>query len=116
MSKRLLLLTYNLRRGADLAEYDNFMRDVDYPVFRARPEVRSYHGYHIVGDGQGDPGFRHFDLLEVDDFADADKIFGHPDVAAHAGSWVERWSEHGPDAPPEMNFGMSFCERIDEVD
>ena len=113
MPKRLVLLTYNLRSGTTLADYDEFMRAVDYPVFRARPEVRSYDAYRIAQQAQGDLGFSHFDLLEVDEFGDLDKVFGHPEVSEHAASWVDRWSLHGPDAAPEQNFGVSLGDRIE---
>lgn len=111
--KRLILLTYNLKPGADEAAYADFMRDVDYPVFRQSDKVVDYRAFRVVTEAQAERGFQYFDLLEVDEFADLDEIFADPAISAHAVKWIERWSEHGPDAAPDQNFGIAMCEEIE---
>jgi hypothetical protein len=110
--KKLILLTYNLRAGTDPDEYDRFMRTTDYQVFRERPEVLDYRAYRVTQDVQRPRDFRYFDLLYVNDHADMETIFGHPAVQQNAATWIERYSEHGPDADPEANFGVTFAEQI----
>jgi hypothetical protein len=110
--KKVVLLSYNLRPGTDIAAFEAFMRERDYPVFRNHPLVKAYTSYRIPQLVQGSVTFTHFDLLEVADFADFAAIFGDSAVQAHAGEWLSRWSEHGLDADPSKNFTVAFCEEI----
>lgn len=112
MARKLILLTYDLKPGSDPDEYRAFMREKDYPVFRRQPQTNAYTAFRVEQDVQRTMPFRYFDLLEVDAFGEMDALFAQPEVADHAAGWMRDWSAAGPDAAPEANFGITFCEEV----
>ncbi|TQM73502.1 hypothetical protein [Thermopolyspora flexuosa] len=95
MARKLVLLTYNIKPGVDLKEYEEFTRTVDYPVFRQNPGIQSYANFVVRRNVRGEEWFKHFDLLFVDDFeafhADGRLHFGDPVILEHAAEWRRRW-------------------------
>ncbi|WP_062358022.1 hypothetical protein [Herbidospora yilanensis] len=95
MARKLVLLTYNIRPGSDLAEYADFTRSVDYPAFRQNPGIQDYANFVVRENVRGEEWFRHFDLMFVDDLdafhADGRLHFGDPVILDHAARWRARW-------------------------
>ena len=113
MSTKLVLITYRLREGTDPDAFRQFMVDVDIPLFRSRPTVRSYRAFQVVEDWQGRIGFTNFDLLELDDFADFDALLADEEIGAHSMTWQELFGEHGADvADLVVNFRVQLCEEV----
>lgn len=95
MARKLVLLTYNIKPGADLAEYEEYTRSVDYPKFRQNPHILEYSNYIVRQNVRGAEWFKHFDLLFVDDLdsfhAEGRLHFGDPVILDHAAQWRMRW-------------------------
>lgn len=111
MAKKLVLLTYTPRE-LDEAEYEKFIREIDYPAFRQNPHIIDYSCWRAVESVQGEESFTHFDLMAVDDLANWQKIVADPVVQANIERWTRDWSRHGPDhADQSENLKISFCDR-----
>lgn len=111
MARKMVLLTWSLRPGADVEEFENWMRSDEYPTFRRQPEVLSHTGWRIVESINGQERFTHYELLEVASREDYDKLMSREDVLTHAGGWVEKYSFHGPDGGTD-NWTSSYAEEI----
>ena len=114
MARKLALLTYDIRPGADPEEYAKDTREVDYPTFRERPSVLEYSNFVIVKNHIGKQTFTRFDLMFVTDFADFERdVWGDPKVHAHTNRWLEKWSVNGPEAGhTESNYQVAFAEEL----
>jgi len=114
MARQVLLLTYTPRADVDLAEYHDWLREVDNPFFNGRPTVKRYVNYRIAASVQGDEDFTHFDLLEIEGDGGPDSIFGYEIIAAFARDWVRKWGKNpDPDAPDQtINYRVSLCEPV----
>lgn len=116
MARKLVLLTYNIRPGSDLDEYEEYTRTVDYPKFRQNPRIQEYANFVVRDTARGDgEWFRHFDLMFVDDLdafhADGKLHFGDPVILDHARSWRERWG--GDPAPGRTSsITISYADEI----
>ena len=62
MAQRVFFLN-TLREGVDPADYERFVREVDYPFARSLPTIRSYVVTRL--DGLFDGGQAPYDYLEV---------------------------------------------------
>lgn len=95
MARKLVLLTYNIKPGADLKEYEEFTRNIDYRRFRQNPGIQEYANFVVRQHARGEEWFKHFDLMFVDDFenfhADGKLHFGDPVILEHAAEWRSRW-------------------------
>ena len=115
MARKLVLLTYNLKPGSDLEEYQEFTRSIDYAKFRQNPRILEYTNFIVTRSVQGQEWFQHFDLIYVDDFdafdADGKRFFNDPVILEHAQNWLDRWGSDDPDEW-EKNFNISYCEEI----
>ncbi|GGO72286.1 hypothetical protein [Nonomuraea cavernae] len=97
MARKLVLLTYNLKPGTDLAEYEDYTRNVDYRAFRQNPRIQDYANFVISRNVRGEEWFKHFDLMYVDDHdayhADGKLHYGDPVILNHAAEWRDRWAK-----------------------
>lgn len=113
---KLALITYRLREGTDPAQFEKFMKEVDIPLFRSHPVVRSYRAFQVVEDWQGRVGFTHFDLIELGDFSDFDALLGDETIGTHSMQWQQLFGEHGAEVEDlVVNFRVQLCEEL-EVD
>jgi REDY-like protein HapK len=91
MAQRVFFLN-RLKDGVDPADYEGFVRDVDYPFARSLPTIRSYVVTRL--DGLFSGGEAPYDYLEVVEITELDEYrrsldpAGDPAVAA----FVEEWS------------------------
>lgn len=108
MARRLLLVTYTPHRATDLAAYEQWIRERDYPAFRQSPLVDEYSCFRIVQDVQGEEWFRYFDVIHVKGDAEFADLRADPVIAQHARGYHERWF----DAPGPHNMNVSAAEEI----
>ena len=60
-----------LRDGASAAEYEQWIREVDYPTARALPPIRSYVVARIEGTLDGEPSpYPYIERVEITNLAD----------------------------------------------
>ena len=114
MARKLALLTYDIRPGADPEEYAKDTREVDYPTFRERPSVLEYSNFVIVKNHIGKQTFTRFDLMFVDDFDKfQEDVWTDGKVHRHTNRWLEKWSVGGPEAGhTERNYQVAFAEEL----
>ena len=69
MKRRVFFLT-TLKEGADQAEYERFLRDVDYPRSKELLPVSGYLATRIEGRAvsEGDSPYQYIEVLDIDDF------------------------------------------------
>jgi hypothetical protein len=91
MAQRAFFLN-KLRSEADPADYERFVREVDYPFARRLPTVRSYVVTRLDGAVSGEGGLP-CDYLEVVEITDIDAYRGSldPDDPA-VKAFFEQWS------------------------
>lgn len=79
MKRRVFFLT-KLREGADQAEYERFLRDVDYPRSKELLPVSSYLATRIQGRAvsEGEAPYEYIEVLDVDDFDAYLAAFANP--------------------------------------
>jgi hypothetical protein len=68
MAHRAFFLN-KLREGVEPADYERFVREVDYPFARALPTIRSYVVTRLDGmlDGDGKPPYDYLEVVEITD-------------------------------------------------
>lgn len=68
MTYRVFFLN-KLRPGVDPADYEAWIRRIDYPVARSSPAILSYDVTRIQGtlDGEGTPSVNYLEVIEVTD-------------------------------------------------
>jgi hypothetical protein len=83
-----------LRSGVDAADYERWVREVDYRAAKDIPSIRSYRVHHINGPCLGET--TPYDYVEVVEITDIDAyrtdIQHHPaaqTIAAEIGQYVE---------------------------
>jgi hypothetical protein len=83
-----------LRSGVDAAEYERWVREVDYRAARAIPSILSYRVHHIHGPCLGDAApYDYVEVVEITTIDDYRRdIQQHPaaqTIAAEIGHYVE---------------------------
>jgi hypothetical protein len=95
MAHRVFFLN-RLRESADRAEYEAWIRRVDYPVARAQDAIRSYTVTRIDGTLTGE-GESPYDYLEVIEISDLDAYRALGDLPEFR-QLLEEWSGYVADA------------------
>jgi hypothetical protein len=95
MAHRVFFLN-RLRESADRAEYEAWIRRVDYPVARAQDAIRSYTVTRIDGTLTGEGGSP-YDYLEVIEISDLDAYRALGDLPEFR-QLLEEWSGYVADA------------------
>ncbi|MBM9466470.1 hypothetical protein [Nakamurella leprariae] len=116
MSRKLVLLTYNIKPGVPLEEYVEYTREVDYPVFHQNPNIEQYSNFVIKRQGRGGgEWFKHFDLMFVNDldaFDAGGKLhFGDQLILDHAARWREKWGQD-PATGWRTDVNINYAEEI----
>lgn len=95
MAVRVFFLN-KLRDGVDPADYERWVREVDYPLARALPTIKRYDVARLDGMLQGD-GSLPCDYLEVVDITDLEEyrasLSGGPEIDAFFEEWSSFVSE-----------------------
>jgi hypothetical protein len=95
MAQRVFFLN-RLRDGADPAEYEAWIRRVDYPVARAQGAIRSYTVTRIEGtlSGEGESPYDYLEVIEITDL-DAYRALGNlPEFQ----QLLQEWSQYVAEA------------------
>lgn len=68
MAQRVFFLNI-LRDAVDPAEYEDWIRRVDYPVARKQASIQTYVVTRLEGllDGQGKPPYQYLEVIEITD-------------------------------------------------
>lgn len=89
MAVRVFFLN-KLRDGVDPADYERWVREVDYPLARGLPAIERYDVARLDGMVQGD-GRPPYDYLEVVDITDLEEyrasLSGGPEIEAFFADW-----------------------------
>jgi hypothetical protein len=95
MAQRVFFLN-RLREGADPAEYEAWIRRVDYPVARAQGAITSYTVTRIEGmlAGEGQSPYDYLEVIEITDL-DAYRALG---ALPEFERLLEEWSEYVAEA------------------
>jgi len=77
--KRVFFITH-LREGVDLAEYERFLREVDYPLTMRLLPVSYYRATRLEGDLSSPEGASHsyIEVLDIDDWEAYTQAFASP--------------------------------------
>lgn len=91
MATRVFFLN-RLRPDADAAEYERWVREVDYPLARGLPTIARYEVTRLEGHLQED-GAPPYDYLEVIDITDLDDYRGSldPNASDEIRRFFEQW-------------------------
>jgi hypothetical protein len=95
MASRVIVFT-KLNDGVDAAQYEKWVRTVDYPVARRQEPILSYEVYRanqrLLADSSESP----YDYVEVIDVADVEKYLeaaGSEDMQSMLAEWGEHIAE-----------------------
>lgn len=66
-----LFLTYKLKAGVTPEDYENWIRNTDYPAMRGLRRVASYVNYRATGllMGEGKPSADYIEVFDIPDLA-----------------------------------------------
>jgi hypothetical protein len=97
MAQRVFFLN-RLRDGVDPADYERFVREVDYPFARRVPTIRSYVVTRL--DGLFDGGKAPYDYLEVVEITELEAYRRSLDPTARpeVRDFFEQWSSFVADS------------------
>ncbi len=89
MTYRVFFLN-KLLPNVDPAAYEDWIRQTDYPIARACPEILSYDVTRIAGtlDGEGDPSVSYLEVIEVTDIDEYRKASEAPEFVALLAEWA----------------------------
>jgi uncharacterized protein (TIGR02118 family) len=92
MAQRVFFLN-RLREGVDPADYERWVREVDYPLARSLPSIRSYVVTRLDGllMEEGKAPYDHLEVVEITSLEDyRAALSGGPEVEA----FFEEWSSY----------------------
>jgi hypothetical protein len=91
MAQRVFFLN-KLREGVDPAEYERFVREVDYPFAQRLPTIRSYVVTRLEGlfDG-GKPPYGYLEVVEITELEDYRKSLD-PNASPEVREFFDQWS------------------------
>ena len=94
MARRVFFLN-RLREGVDPAEYEAWIRRVDYPVARAQDAIRSYTVTRIEGtlDGSGEAPYDYLEVIEVTDLESYRALGSLPEFEQLLKDWSQYVAE-----------------------
>jgi REDY-like protein HapK len=102
MAQRVFFLN-RLREGVDPAEYEAWIRRVDYPVARAQDAIRSYTVTRIDGtlSGEGESPHDYLEVIEIGDLETYRALASLPAFEQLLAEWSQYVAEavmiHGED-------------------
>jgi hypothetical protein len=92
MAQRVFFLN-RLRDGVSPADYEDWVRRVDYPVARRQPAIRSYVVTRLDGlvTADGEPPYQYLEVIEITNIDDyRSSLSGNPELE----SLLQEWSEY----------------------
>jgi REDY-like protein HapK len=92
VAQRVFFLN-RLREGADPADYERWVREVDYPLARRLPTIRSYVVTRLDGlvDGDGEPPYDYLEVVEITEL-EAYRLSLSPGSSPELQAFGEEWS------------------------
>ncbi len=83
-----------LRQGASSADYERWVREVDYPTARALPPIASYVVAKMAATLDGQPApYDYIERVEITDLDDYRAALADPSMATFAKEWSSHISE-----------------------
>ena len=92
MAQRVFFLN-RLREGVSAADYENWVRRVDYPVARRQAAIKEYTVTRLDGLVTGEGGAP-YDYLEVIEITSIDEYRGSLDGKVELEKLLEEWAEY----------------------
>lgn len=88
MPQRVFFLN-TLHPHADPAEYEAWIRRVDYPIARAQGAILSYVVTRIEGtlSGEGEPPYRYLEVIEITDLDEYRALGAKPEFQQLLAEW-----------------------------
>jgi hypothetical protein len=89
MSQRVFFLN-TLRDGVERADYEEWIRRVDYPVARRQPSIQNYVVTRLEGrlDGDAPPPYQYLEVIEITDIDEyRQDMSGNPEFEALLSEW-----------------------------
>lgn len=86
-----ILLTYDVRPGTDLEEYERWLREVDNPFFNSQPGIKKYVNWKVEDNKVNDTGFPYFDLFILEEGETYESIFNSPEIDRFSRNWDKLW-------------------------
>ncbi|NKB42749.1 MAG: hypothetical protein GKS03_00590 [Alphaproteobacteria bacterium] len=111
--------TYTPRSDASTRNYDQWLADVDCPLFNSLDMVAAYYCWKVAdakGDrapcarGATDP-YTYFGFFGLNDEAGFEAMMSDPKAEAHVPVWVSQWSQYPEAEDMAENFFFSFARR-----
>lgn len=93
MAQQRVFFLNRLREGVDPAHYERWVREVDYPLARRLPTIRSYFVTRLDGllDKDGEPPYDYLEVVEITAL-EAYRRDLSPGSSAELERFVEAWS------------------------
>lgn len=111
--------TYTPRSDAGARNYDQWLADVDCPLFNSLSMVAGYYCWKVAdakgdrapsGRGANDP-YTYFGFFGLNDESGFEAMMSDPKAEAHVPVWVSSWSRYPDAADMAENFFFSFARR-----
>lgn len=90
MAQRVFFVN-KLRPGVDPADYEEWVRQVDYPIARAQGAILAYTVTRIEGtlSGEGSSPFSHLEVIDVTDIEAYRALGSRPDFQELISEWSQ---------------------------
>jgi hypothetical protein len=111
--------TYTPRSDSAARDYDQWLADVDCPLFNSLDMVAAYYCWKVAdakGDrapcarGATDP-YTYFGFFGLNDESGFEAMMSDPKAEAHVPVWVSQWSQFPEATDMAENFFFSFARR-----
>jgi hypothetical protein len=90
-AKGLRVFFFNkLHAGADKAEYERWVREVDYPLARGLPAIESYYVTRAEGlvQGEGEPPYDYVEVIDITSLEEyRNALGGGPEIEQFFKEW-----------------------------
>lgn len=111
--------TYSPRADAAARDYDEWLGDVDCPLFNSLDMVVGYFCWKVAkakgerapcARGSKDP-YTYFGFFGLNDESGFEAMMSDPKAEAHVPVWVSQWSQYPDAVDMAENFFFSFARR-----
>ena len=109
--------TYTPRPDAQARNYDQWLVDVDCPLFNSLDMIAAYTCWKVLkakgnransARGSNDP-YSYFSFFGLSDASGFEAMMADPKAEAHVPLWVSNWSRNPESADMAENFFFSFA-------
>lgn len=111
-SSAMCFLTYTPRADVDAHAYEQWVREVDNPLFMSIPGIAWYESWKVHSRKNGWSSFAYFDTMYIESKEALEQVWGNETLKEFAHQWTLRWGRAPQHPDLSVNYHVVVCEEI----